>query len=85
MTIDPKRLYEARRKAKKRCPKRYFEHIDPKGQVDEESWDHCCKRRRDVTSPCSNPNCTCRNPRKWAKGKEKLTNQERKAKERDRD
>lgn len=85
MTIDPRRLHQARRHAKKRCPKMYYEEFYAKGQVDEETLQWQLTRHKDVTVKCGDPYCICRNPRRRAKGEDKLTRQELKAREREND
>lgn len=71
MTIDPKRLHEGKKHAKKRCP-RYNYSTD-------EAWERCIKKARDTTTPCSCYMC-CNGRRKDGcnKGKCRLTLQERK-------
>jgi hypothetical protein len=71
MTIDPKRLHEGRRKAKKRCPRRNY--------WSDESWERCKCRAKDTTKPCScNMCCNGRRKDGCNKGKSRLTLQERK-------
>jgi hypothetical protein len=78
MTIDPKRLHEAKKKAKKRCPRRNF--------WSDESWARCLRKAKDTTTPCSCSAC-CNGRRKdsYNKGKGRLTLQERKRLQKERE